>query len=189
AVFLMSGLAVWLLLRWDELRSFKLGPLSAELKEKVVEVDRLIRQLRSLAIAVAEPAVLQLALGQGSFRHAHLGYRDELFGAIVDALEEVGVQQEKIDVVSEAWCRELERKHVNSLLALDPAEREPDVEAERASLLKKLDESGAGELEVYERFLERRGLLDAVRQEKLADLRHFRKTRRLRRPMSWPVGS
>ena len=72
-LLLASIFAVFFLLRWDQLESLQLGPLAATIRERIWEAERLIDQLRSLGRTVAEPAVLQLALGQTTFRHAVFG--------------------------------------------------------------------------------------------------------------------
>ena len=64
-----------------------------------------------------------------------------------------------------------------------------DVEEELTSLRARLDAEGPMTPRDYERFLEERGLLSVEAKHRLDDLRHFRETRRLRRPDKWPVGT
>lgn len=200
-IAVLAGVVGMLLTRLDDVESFALGPLKAQMRKEIERAkdateraNATVEQLRRLALALAGPTLSttlvtpRFSAGPSPDQYAA---RDQ----IVAELRALGVPERDIDRALVRWNRGAEMDHQDAIYSAARAvfADDPTAVTKLASLGEhvnntrlRLSRGEAVPAEEFFKLVREVGLDVPGVTEAIADLAHFQKHRALRRPDVFP---
>lgn len=174
-ISLSFGLVFWNL---DKFSEFSGAGFAAKLKTAVDDAYAAIDEVKSLALSISSPVVSLLAI-ESSFQYLPLKYKLEYAQKIRSSLQELDIEEKRIDETLSTIYRRVEESNTERVLWAMNEKLPPE---------EKLFKS-------REDIVTENWPLDAVKRkctelgidvsEEIKDLEYFRETRKLRNPDAW----
>jgi len=126
----LCGAFIIFVSKWDEIAELSLGPVKARMKEKIEEVNTIIKQLRQ-AVTITSQAVLTDLIAGGFMGSMTLAKRLELHRNIISNLREIGASEDQISLAEKDWRKGINAiYHNNIMIVLEgrvkPSQINPD---------------------------------------------------------------
>jgi hypothetical protein len=184
AFFGTLGIAALILTRLPDIKLFKGLGITAELQQTIREANATIKQLRQLAVTLAEPELSQIAMSGVMLSQLTFTYQYERKQEIVKTLEALGLEQADIDHALRVWT-DVTRRKMSKLLCASIK----DTKLVDPCLRIRLDaQEQAADPSVLKAFFGQNHLTDEDAVNWLADYEHLFKTGEVRRPELFPIG-
>jgi hypothetical protein len=184
------GAVALVLTRLPDITLFAALGMRAELRQTIDEANAKIAQLRSLALAIAEPELSQMAMSGVLLSNLPFSYQYERKKHIVETLKSLGIPQDDITHAEEPWTS-------ITLLKLSNVIASALVKSDN-TLLEKFDKMRADasppdrsypiKPEVLRDFMHANRVTNKDVMELVDDYEHLYKTGEVRRPEVFPPG-
>lgn len=122
----LCGAFITFVSKLDEISELSLGPVKAKMKEKIDEVNTIIKQLRQAVTVTSQAALTDLMAG-GFSGGMSLVKRLELHNNIIANLREIGASEDQISLAEKDWrkgvCLIYHRNIISVLEGRTPPDR------------------------------------------------------------------
>ena len=98
----LCGAFITFISKLDQISELSLGPVKAKMKEKIDEVDKVLKQLRE-AVTVTSHATLTDLMAGGMMGSMTLGKRLEIHENIILNLRAIGASEEQVAMAEKDW--------------------------------------------------------------------------------------
>jgi hypothetical protein len=176
---LITGFAAVLIGRMNLVEELSLGPLKARLRASIDEANATLRQLRAVALGLAEASLTDLMAGNfaiGMTLDQRLTTRD----VIVNSLLDLGLTQSEVQKASANWDKGIGLTYGRAIRASLPKTLEPSIRS-AYDALTRFDEWRAATPDELETFVNKHELSSAETAAWIDDYRHFLRTKEIRR--------
>jgi hypothetical protein len=100
----LCGAFITFISKLDQISELSLGPVKAKMKEKIDEVDKVLKQLRE-AVTVTSHATLTDLMAGGMMGSMTLGKRLEIHENIILNLRAIGASEEQVAMAEKDWIK------------------------------------------------------------------------------------
>jgi hypothetical protein len=178
-VILIAGFIAVLVGRLNLVEELSLGPLRTRLRASIDEANATLRQLRAVALGLAEASLTDLMAGN-FFDNMSLRQRLDTHDVITSALLDLGLSQSEVQKASANWNKGIALTYWRAIRTSFPETLAPAIRL-AYNALAKFDEWRAPTPDELEAFVEESNLETPEIAAWISDYRHFLRTNEIRR--------
>lgn len=189
SIALLAGLIVVLASRVNDIVSWKLGPLQAQLRETIREGTATINQVRELAVVQAKVALSRLMVGYFYWDTVSLAARLDMHDEVIGNLRALGLSDDQIAAADEVWRINIGKVYANRICKIlkKQGDLHSELKSRSAELVEQVNETVKSSSSLA---LMRDGIEQVLQEAKLDfpetlewanDLRHYEATGKIGR--------